>query len=159
MVGLGGLHWPSSAELQTSKTRPLNLRVSRAYSSDTGHCAPSDSREQDAGDSGATEQHLLLYQAGLLTPQTLSGQPYLRDDGVQAVGPPGVVHWVRVQDAPGGERPGQGAQGRRGRAPVPYSPGTKAQAGYGSWRDDAIHELLDDPVGQMVSGACRPPHR
>lgn len=102
MVGLGGLHWPSSAELQTSKTRPLNLRVSRAYSSDTGHCAPSDSREQDAGDSGATEQHLLLYQAGLLTPQTLSGQPYLRDDGVQAVGPPGVVHWVRVQDAPGG---------------------------------------------------------
>lgn len=61
----------------------------------------------------------------------------LRDDGVQAVGPPGVVHWVRVQDAPG----------------------TKAQAGYSSWRDDAIHELLDDPFqcGDAFMPASGPP--
>lgn len=78
------------------------------------------------------------------------GRLYLCDDGVQAVGPPGVVHWVRVQDAPGGERPGQGAQGVRGQAPVPYSPGTKAQAGYSGRGDDTIHKLLDDPVGEMV---------
>lgn len=37
--------------------------------------------------------------------------------------PPGVIHWVRVQDAPG----------------------TKAQAEYSGRRDDGIHELLDDP--------------
>jgi hypothetical protein len=35
---------------------------------------------------------------------------YLRDDGIQAIGPPGVVHRVRVQDAPGGR--GQ-VRGRR----------------------------------------------
>lgn len=112
----------------------------------------SDSRAQDAGASGATEQHPICF-TGLASwpPQMLSGQRYLRDDGVQAVGPPGVVHWVRVQDAPGGERPGQGAQGRRGRAPVPNSPGTKAQAGYSGRRDDTVHELLDDPVGETVS--------
>lgn len=47
----------------------------------------------------------------------------LCDDGIQAVGPPGIVHWVRVQDAPG----------------------TQAQVGDGGWRDDAIDQLLDDP--------------
>lgn len=61
----------------------------------------------------------------------------LCDDGVQAVGPPGVVHWVRVQDAPG----------------------TKAQAGYSGRGDDTIHELLDDPFqrGNTFMPASGPP--
>lgn len=61
----------------------------------------------------------------------------LCDDGVQAVGPPGVVHWVRVQDAPG----------------------TKAQAGYSSRGYDTIHKLLDDPFqrGDTFMTASGPP--
>lgn len=55
-----------------------------------------------------------------MNPQMLgAATPYLRDDGVQAVGPPGVVHWVGVQDAPGGKRPGQEARGGRVCPPLP----------------------------------------
>lgn len=119
---MGSLHLPSSAQLQTSTTRPIKrqgcLRCTALLQA-TVHPRTAgilqdmrgrgdwpelpDTRAGDAGASGATKQHPTCFiRLASWTPQMLSGQLYLRDDGVQAVGPPGVVHWVRVQDAPGG---------------------------------------------------------
>lgn len=53
--GWGVSTGPALQSCKLARLGPLNLRVSKAYSSDTGHCAPSDSRELDAGASGATE--------------------------------------------------------------------------------------------------------
>lgn len=38
--GVGSLHLPSSAELQTSKTRPIKPQGSKRYHSGAAHCAP-----------------------------------------------------------------------------------------------------------------------
>lgn len=167
VAGIGSLHLPSSARLQPARhTRPIKplghlrctalvqatvLGQQTTFKRKKGPATELPEGRMQGPLARQSLHPICLTRLTSWPPQMLSGWLYLCDDGVQAVGPPGVVHWVRVQDAPGGERPGQGAQGGRGRAPVPYSPGTKAQAGYSGRGDDTIHELLDDPVGEMVS--------